>query len=359
MNKILHLFRSSPFVSEFVNSTLEYDYHNKHTFLVIGLDYIDINRDLMYKPEVLFSINAGVEVKKPGFAEFVEGFDLVVYHGLNDFSIIEFFYRNPKILKKTVLYFWGGDIPRYDVPQKDKVKREVIINAYKRITILESDLKKLSQIYNHDFCSDKGSNRFFTYIKEKRYEVFSPFITQTKKYKKEYVIIQVGNSATETNNHIETLRKLSRFSRENIKIFLPLAYGDMQYAKMVEETARALFEDKIIVQKEYLTLEEYSKRLANVDIGIFGMMRQQALGNIYHLIGMGKKVYLCKEGQNAEYFERLCNCKVGYFEKIDEESFEEFVAWHDSAALKNIERIKDVFLEKETRQKWLELFDEC
>ena len=47
------------------------------------------------------------------------------------------------------------------------------------------------------------------------------------------IIIQVGNSATNTNNHIDVLKTLEKYKCENIKIFLPLAYGEQEYAEEV------------------------------------------------------------------------------------------------------------------------------
>ena len=43
---------------------------------------------------------------------------------------------------------------------------------------------------------------------------------------------------------------------------------------------------------EFVPLEEYIKILLDVDIAIFAHRRQQAMGTIRTLIGLGKKVYM-------------------------------------------------------------------
>ena len=48
------------------------------------------------------------------------------------------------------------------------------------------------------------------------------------KDEKQIINILIGNSATETNNHIEVLDLLSKFKNEDIKIYVPLSYGDME-----------------------------------------------------------------------------------------------------------------------------------
>ncbi|MBP1588265.1 MAG: TDP-N-acetylfucosamine:lipid II N-acetylfucosaminyltransferase [Clostridia bacterium] len=115
--------------------------------------------------------------------------------------------------------------------------------------------------------------------------------------------VQVGHSATPACHHIDALEKLSAYRDENILIHIPLTYGDPEYAIRVERKALELFpENKIRFQKQQLPLEEYIKYLWSMDVGVFNVERQIALGNIAQLLYMLKKVYLPKDSVLGRYY---------------------------------------------------------
>ena len=61
------------------------------------------------------------------------------------------------------------------------------------------------------------------------------------KLKKDSTInIQVGNSADPTNNHIEAFEMLRKYKHENVKIYVPLSYGNQNYASTVISKGGAL-----------------------------------------------------------------------------------------------------------------------
>ena len=55
---------------------------------------------------------------------------------------------------------------------------------------------------------------------------------------------------------------------------------------------KELFGKKFIPLTEFMPFEKYLEFLGSIDIAIFLHKRQQAMGNIITLIGLGKKVYL-------------------------------------------------------------------
>ncbi|MGZ5191244.1 MAG: TDP-N-acetylfucosamine:lipid II N-acetylfucosaminyltransferase, partial [Flavisolibacter sp.] len=104
--------------------------------------------------------------------------------------------------------------------------------------------------------------------------------------------IQLGNSATEANNHVDCLQVIRKFKNENIKLIIPLAYGRDTYAKFVKENANELFVDKVVIHERFISREEYVRNLNEVDIGIMYHNRSQAFGNCVTLLSLGKKLFL-------------------------------------------------------------------
>jgi len=128
--------------------------------------------------------------------------------------------------------------------------------------------------------------------------------------------IQLGNSATDTNHHLEVLQRLEKFKDENIQIFAPLSYGDEAYAKEVILKGKEMFGEKFMPLTEFMPFEKYMEFLSEIDIAIFNHRRQQAFGNIISLVGMGKKVYL-HPYSTVNGVMQECGLKVFDVNKID------------------------------------------
>ena len=79
--------------------------------------------------------------------------------------------------------------------------------------------------------------------------------------------------------------------------------------------------------------------MANIDIAIFAHKRQQAMGNIITLLGLGKKVYIRREITTWQFFKDI-NVNV-----YDFDSFE-LSRINNTQSTKNIENIKSYFCEK-------------
>lgn len=104
--------------------------------------------------------------------------------------------------------------------------------------------------------------------------------------------ILVGNSADPSNNHLDVFDKLEAFKDKDIKIYAPLSYGNPDYAKRIIEQGKLRFGDKFEALTEHIPFNEYLEFLGKIDVAIFNHKRQQAMGNIRTLLGLGKKVYM-------------------------------------------------------------------
>lgn len=116
--------------------------------------------------------------------------------------------------------------------------------------------------------------------------------------------ILVGNSASLTNNHIDTFEVLSKLDIGNRKIISPLSYGDEIYKKIILQEGRAYFGDKFQPLTDFMSLEDYNGIVSSCAIAIMNHKRQQALGNIGALLYSGKKLYLNEENPVYDFFKK-------------------------------------------------------
>lgn len=104
--------------------------------------------------------------------------------------------------------------------------------------------------------------------------------------------IQVGNSATVTNNHIDVFKKLASFELEERKVIVPLSYGKDDYRDYVLEKGREILGEHFYPITDFKPLDEYLSLFKHCSISIFNHHRQQAVGNIIAALWQGRTVYL-------------------------------------------------------------------
>jgi hypothetical protein len=115
--------------------------------------------------------------------------------------------------------------------------------------------------------------------------------------------ILLAHSGAKTNNHLDCLDMLRNVDIKNRKIITPLSYdGDAVYVQEVIRRGKKYFGENFVPLTERLPLDEYSKILSSCSIAIMNQRRQQAGGNLFHLIGSGTKVYLNNENGFYQYF---------------------------------------------------------
>ena len=352
MGKILHLFRNSQFTEGYIKSINKYSKNSEHMFLVYGTSFRMDAYDYLYEKNVRYVISIQYELYKPGFIDYLNSFDIIIYHGVFENVILGFFSKNRNLIKKLYLYFWGGDIPLQGIEEENEIKKTVISEAAGIIAIVESDYKRIVDLYHPN-----GRHFFLQYADEKQFNLMKKYLTPFSREKKQEIDIQVGNSATETNNHINVLNKLEKYKNENIRIILPLSYGDKEYANEVSNFAKAKFGNKIIVLAEMMPIEEYVKLISKIDIGIFAMDRQQALGNIHMLATNGCKLFIKRGGQLDDYLKNKMQCYVSYIENIDSMDFEEFIRMAPDNSIFNSKQILRINETEYKMKKWNDFFE--
>lgn len=118
--------------------------------------------------------------------------------------------------------------------------------------------------------------------------------------------ILLGNSATETNNHLDIIALLNQRNIKN-ECILPCSYGSSEYLQKLKQTLLG-HQTNLHVIENFLPQAEYATLLCSCRVGIFGHLRQQAVGNILICMLHGSKVYLYRDSIAYKYFS-----KAGYY----------------------------------------------
>ena len=357
--KYLHIMHNEKFIAsyiEFINNNFNL---SDHYFLIIGglsqekmpipkysnIEYLS-NLDIRYKFLKLFKVI--IPVYSILFKKISKS-KKIFLHGLFDKKIIFFLFIFRKFLKKSNWIIWGGDLYCYE-NRKDgfinkiwyKIEDYVKGNFNGYITLMKPEYKALLKLYK---------------TRGKLYESFSYPSNlykdnSLKTYDKEGLYIQVGNSATYTNNHFEIFKKLRPYKDKNIKLFCILSYGDMKYAKVVISKGKKIFGEKFIPITDFMKFDDYMKFLSKIDIAIFAHDRQQGFGNITSLLSMKKTVYIKENIATYEVLENL-GLSVKSFDQ-----FENLEKFDDNILEKNKKIIKERFSQKRLIEEWKVIFSD-
>lgn len=113
--------------------------------------------------------------------------------------------------------------------------------------------------------------------------------------------ILVGNSATETNNHIDVFVTIEKIVPADKRIIVPLSYGSHTYREYVISKGCDIFAEQFQPLVDYMPLTEYQLLLQSCSVAIFGHERQQAVGNVIMSLWNGAKVFLSENSIVYKY----------------------------------------------------------
>ncbi len=348
MYKILHLFRISVSLEDFVKLIHDNFTEDIHVFWIYGerkSGYSTIKVSTYKNVKYVHDIEEKLRSKE------IYEYDKIIYHGVFEQSIIDYFFWNRKLLKKLYLFFWGGDKFLYGDSNGIYRKKSVVNSAHAIINIIPEErqfMKKNYEIRGFSFCAQYAPHNI---IKQ------CDAAEKVQSDKKEYTAIQIGNSATASNNHIYILEKLVKFREENIKIFIPLSYGDIEYAEKVIKVGENLFGEKIVVMTEFMETNEYYQFMKQMDIALFGIKRQQALGNIFALLYFGKKIFLKEHSIIQHYVKSICHCDVSGINEIENMNYQQFIQFGEEQIHNNKENMRQIARIESVVKSWDAIFN--
>lgn len=229
--------------------------------------------------------------------------DSVYFHYLTDFCcfLLLFYLKH----KKTCWIVWGSDLyykinyQIYDENTKKILKGlNIPTSLYnKKLKLLyKLSIKKLTHIgslvdgdYNLVKENFKINSKRIIFFYANPIN-FQATILNKQKTDDSLKTVFLGNSGDPSNNHITILQELQKY--KNIKIICPLSYGNKKYIEKVVEIGKELYGKNFIPLLEFQKPDEYLNLLNSIDIAIMNHTRQQAMGNIFLILYLGKKLYL-------------------------------------------------------------------
>lgn len=291
--KILHVCGLDKFIPPFIDFIEKNFDFNNHYFWLSGSHV----RFSVKQESSVYKVKKGKHWQALGLLKLVKLMhrsEKIILHGLFNMKVVLLLFLMPWLLKKCYWVIWGGDLYVYQLgirkwkwKFKEVFRRPVIKNMGHLITYIPGDVELARKWYGA-----RGEyHECLMYLSN----VVDPKIIHMKDDEVKThagLNILVGNSADPSNNHIETLQKLMPYKDEEIKIYVPLSYGDQQHAQRVIKQGKEWFGEKFIPVTSFISFDEYIFFLKNIDIAIFNHERQQAMGNTIALLSMGKKVIM-------------------------------------------------------------------
>lgn len=320
--KILHILPnfnktiSFSFI-DFINNS---NFNQEHKFLFLSLERDD---------EVLGKKNVILDSYSNALKQ-MRNYDKIFFHHLFavPLSITLKILLKPNLLKRIHWVAWGADLYNWNengnsisVKIKNLIRYLLIKNIRFFLGIFPPDIDYFKQKFN---TNAKTYN--VTYIGGlfKKSDKYNKSCINISKHNSTQINIMIGHSSTSLLNHLEVLSELCKFKNENIRIFIPLSYGDSIYGDDVEKKSKELFGDRVLCMRTIMPKDEYEKFLSTIDIAIFNTERQIGLGNIIPLLDMGKKIYFPANSVMYRFFKSK-EIEVFEYDNINELDFEKFI----------------------------------
>ncbi len=292
------------FTNDYINFMyITFPEHN-HVFFITKKDCIYINNNIHhYNIEDLNELLNNKE-----YRNVLENSDKIIYTGvwMSNKCAIKYFFSH--LYKKTFFHFWGGDFYYFRNP----------INSIKKLLIRKIFYFMFRHAAGLVFLIDGEYEKFYEYTKISNKVYIAPMCGLMYDYSKfresynntcEQINVLIGNSSMRTNHHAEVFQMLKHLS-QNIQIYCPLSYGEPEYQDEIISLGEKIFRENFHPIKKLMSKEDYLKFLAKMNIGVFYNDRQQAMGNISLMLGLGKKVYL-REGTSM--WDAFKNKKYKFF----------------------------------------------
>lgn len=106
--------------------------------------------------------------------------------------------------------------------------------------------------------------------------------------------ILFGNSSSYTSNHLDAWELIKHYVQSESEVIVPMNYGFVDYADYFTKQA-SHSNVKVNVLRSFLPIDEYYLLLNSCSYAVFGILRQQAMGNIYYCLQRGMKLFLYKD----------------------------------------------------------------
>nr|WP_315298352.1 TDP-N-acetylfucosamine:lipid II N-acetylfucosaminyltransferase [Raoultella terrigena] len=311
--KILHLCTDEKFIDRAIN-LFEKAYPEQNLLCVYnkGRDIVHIKRevDFIVKRKESF---IGIDFSKIGAV------DIVIIHSLSKcwFRTIE------KLDSKIPLVWFGWGYDYYDLMGgedkwllretlslnmkitknrniKQRIKDAILYPNFRRVKIIEK-INYFSPVIPSEYGLIKNSRIWKEFpvqvdwnygAAEKDLACYISSVDDISLVGKN---VLVGNSSTNTNNHIEIFNVLKHINLLEGKFIIPLNYGNVMYGRVIKNIASNLLGENADIISDFMPIEKYMSKISSCGFVVMNHVRQQGVGNIISMIYIGAKVFLREE----------------------------------------------------------------
>ncbi len=339
--KILHIIVLDKVIPPFIKFINENFNPNEHIFVMIGKPRSDYGMDLNVKN--VYWMDKKSKIFE--FEKYLYKAEKIIFHGLWDERVLKLLAVQPWLLKKSYWVMWSGDF--YFPEEQSRLRKYIIKNISNVITYIDGDVEYIKKYYK---AEPKRYYKCFMYVNnvfdESKYK-------DCQKIKKDEIWILVGTSASKPNRHEFAFNKLSKIELKDlkVKVIVPLSYGDPEYRNKILKIGKEIFGNNFYPLLELMPYEDYLNILYNIDIALFAHNRQEGMGNLIQLLGLGKKVYLNPETSQWNLCQNLGIKVYNINGDLD-------LTMNSEELENNKSIVKEVFSFKNLKAQLKEIFDE-
>ena len=309
MRRIVHIMPYEKWTQQIMDSNQRNFKEMNHRYYLYSLnpDIEDKVEKVIDESQVIWALGKKNWVYYMQLSEEIRKADKVVFHSLFMSTIMLFvvnllgiFYR-----KKYSWFIWGGDV--YNelwIFQDNKKNLGVFMREYMRRWYIflvpeitgncELDFKYLKKYY---FTRAEFIKTF--------YQV--SFLNTFHNKNENEVRILIGNNASGTCQHIESMLAIKPYVDVNSKVYVILSYPivNKAYKNKVIRIGRRLFGDNFVPITKFVPYEQHIKFISTIDIVVMNQNRQQGISNLINFLHMGTKIYM--NPKNTFYYELKLN----------------------------------------------------
>ena len=257
-----------------------------------------------------------------------------------------------KIKQKIVFRYWGGRRP---IPKKQegRLVYNLLVTIYSFIySILYSHIyghfavigiaNIVDRIDLENFVNNVPMMRM-SYSLENNHELITLKSNEKfKKNNKHSINVIIGHRSDPNEHHAKYINLLERKFGDKISIFIPLSYGDRDYANQIKAYVREKKYTNIVIVEKFMEFAQYLAFLKKMDIVLLDGETSSALANLGIHIRFRNKLYVSRTGviKKALDFE---NIPHHYLENLESETYESFITADDDYELNNGELISSPY----------------
>ena len=249
--------------------------------------------------------------------------------GTKSFFNVPIFTRFKRFVKK-IIFFKRYQKIRNDrrtlVESEVSIQKKLLARVDYMSTVLPAEFEMLSELPEF-----RAKYIPFQYANRNSFDIITAVDNVADK-------ILLGNSATPTNNHLSVLDILRKKQITN-ECVLPCSYGNDDYWHFLETKLHKY--KKVSILKDFMPYDDYVALINSCRVGIFGHIRQQAIGNVILCMFRGCKVFLYKESVAYRYFKNSGYIVFSIEDDLSQDSINQLLT--DEERLINVSKLQSQF----------------